>query len=131
MNKKTDFQLVNPFSEKFLDTWELYKAYRKEVHDFKFKGVISEQMILKKLVELSGGDEERAIRIVEQTISSGKWMGFYPLRQTKYKEDNGKSKTNRGTKKSDASLTDKVKYAANFRYGGGGQAADGSNLKAV
>src|SRR5690348_11448179 len=82
--------VVNPFSDKFWDTWEFYKIYRKETHNFEFKGTISEQMALKKVHEVSGGDDERAIRIVEQTIASGKWSGFYPLKTTTYKE-NGQS----------------------------------------
>jgi len=128
MQKKQQFQLVNPFSDEFLQTWELYKAYRIELDGFKFKGVISEQMAIKKVVELSGGDEERAIRIVEQTISSGKWMGFYPLHQTKYKE-NGKSTTKNGQPKPD--LRNEAIEEFNRRNGIGGQQTDNSHLKAV
>jgi len=121
--------IINPFSDNFLEIWALYKAYRVEVHNFKFKGVISEQMQLKKLVELTDGDEELAIRIVEQTISSGKWMGFYPLHQPKYKE-NGKSKQP-STKEPEPSLRDQAANEFMRRNGGGEQQADGSYLKAV
>jgi len=125
MNKQKPFQLVNPFSEKFLETWELYKQYRKETHNFKFLGVISEQMSLKKLVEVSGGDETRAIRIVEQTIASGKWMGFYPLKTTTYKD--GKSTT----KQPEQSLREQAAAEFSRRNAERGQQADGTHLKAV
>lgn len=128
MNKKNiPSGLVNPFSDKFIETWDLYKLYRKETHNFKFLGVISEQMSLKKLVEVSGGDEERAIRIVEQTVASGKWMGFYPLRTTTHKE-NGKQST---TKKPEPSLREQAAAEFSRRNGGGGYKADGTHLEAV
>lgn len=129
MNKQKPFQLVNPFSEKFLETWELYKQYRKETHNFKFLGVISEQMSLKKLVEVSGGDEERAIRIVEQTIASGKWMGFYPLKTTTYKD--GKSTKQPSSKEPELSLREQAAAEFSRRNAERGQQTDGTHLKAV
>lgn len=131
MSKKNQFQLVNPFSDGFLETWELYKAYRIEVHNFRFKGVISEQMAIKKVVELSGGDEERAIRIVEQTISSGKWMGFYPLHQTKYKENGESKKSDSKGEQNGSSLREQAINEFMRRNGGGEQQGDNIHLKAV
>ena len=119
-------ELVNPFSDKFWETWELYKDYRQETHNFKYMGVIAEQMAIKKVYEVSGGDEERAIRIVEQTISSGKWSGFYPLKTTTYKE-NGQS----NSKAEQPSLREQAAAEFSRRNAAGGQQADGSHLKAV
>lgn len=131
MNKKNDYQLVNPFSEKFFEIWNLYKDYRKEVHKFKFVGVISEQMALKKLVEVSGGDEERAIRIVEQTIASGKWMGFYPLKTTTYKDGTRKQSTPKAGQQQPTTNTEKFKQGFMRRNTNGEQEGDGTHLKAV
>src|SRR5262245_59050240 len=85
--KKPQNGLVNPFSEKFMETWGLWKDFRKEEHNFQYRGLISEQMALKRLVAVSEGDEEKAVRIVEQSISRG-WMDFYELKQP---NPNGKS----------------------------------------
>lgn len=122
--------VINPFSDAFLEIWQLYKFYRKyELDGFEFKGVISEQMALKKLVEVSGGDEERAIRIVEQTIASGKWTGFYPLKTTTHKE-NGKSKKQSTARDAEQVRSD-VQAEFNKRFGGDGQEGGESHLKAV
>lgn len=80
--------VINPFSETFADTWKLWKDYRWEAHKFKYKGNISEQMKLKSLVDLSGGDEQKAVEIVQQSIGN-MWMDFYKLKVSKAKD--GKS----------------------------------------
>lgn len=129
MNTQKENRVINPFSERFLETWELYKVYRKETHNFIFLGLISEQMLLKKLVEVSGGDEIRAIRIVEQTIASGKWSGFYPLKTTTYKE-NGKSNSKPG-KKEPPSIREQVVNELNDRNAKREQSSGSDYLKAV
>ncbi len=80
MNRKTlPPNIVNPFSEKFLETWDIWKGFRAEFDKFKYKGVFSEQMALKKLSELSLGVEETAVAIIEQSIAR-QWTGFYELK---------------------------------------------------
>ena len=80
MAKKTQLHgLINPFSEQFLETWDLWKQYRWEEHKFKYKGVISEQARLIELCTLSGGDEYKAVEIIKQSISNT-WKGFFPLK---------------------------------------------------
>lgn len=126
--------VINPFSDAFLPTWELWKLYKKESFNFKYKGVISEQMALKQLVDLSEGDEEKAIKIIEQSIRR-QWQGLFPLHETT--TPNGKS----GTKKQSGSTTskqsagqslrDQVRAEVNKRYGGGEEAGGESHLKAV
>jgi hypothetical protein len=127
--KKQNRQLVNPFSEAFLSTWDLWKDFRKEEHNFSYKGVISEQMALKRLVEVSEGDEDKAKRIVEQSISRG-WMDFYKLKQP---SNDGKSasKNKSGSGQPEQSITDKFKETFKRNNGGGGQAGTGDHLKAV
>lgn len=130
MSKKIPTNVINPFSEKFEETWELWKNFRKEEHSFSYKGVISEQMALKRLVEVSEGDEEKAVRIIEQSISRG-WMDFYQLKQPSV---NGRSKQKQSVaeaKPTSGNLRERVVSAANKRYGNGEQAGDEPHLKAV
>lgn len=124
---KTERTFTNPFSEKFLETWQLWKDFRKEEHDFKYKGVISEQMAINRLVEVSEGDEEKAVRIVNQSISRG-WMDFYQLKQPSV---NGKSKQSTPKNKQPSSLKERVQQAVNKGYAGGEQQGNGDYLKAV
>lgn len=91
--KELPTNIVNPFSEEFLTTWQLWKDYRWEEHKFKYKGVISEQARLMQLVTLSGGDEDIAKKIVMQSIENT-WTGFYMLKKTS--DGNSKEKFSRG-----------------------------------
>lgn len=117
-------------SEKFIEAWELWKNYKKEIFGFVYKGVYSEQMTLKKLTELSNGEEDRAIRIIEQAISQ-QWQGLYPLHIPTFKE-NGKQTTKPNTKKGESStLRERVQAEFNRRYGSGGQQADQPNTAGV
>lgn len=118
--------VINPFSELFIPTWDLWKAFRKEEHSFSYKGVISEQMALKRLVTVSEGDEEKAIRIVEQSISRG-WMDFYDLKQP---NPNGKSST-KTSKPGTDNIEARVSTAFNDRYGNGQGNGSEQHLKVV
>ena len=120
--------VVNPFTDEFLPTWQLWKDFRKEEHNFSYKGCISEQMALKRLVEVSDGDEQKAGRIIEQSISRG-WMDFYALKQP---SNNGKGKSNsKAAKQSTDSIESRVMSEINKRYGGGQDAGSEPYLKAV
>jgi|ERR1700760_3424019 len=70
---------INPFSDNFNEIWELWKQYKAEQWKFKYKSSITEQGAMKDLVDLSGGSEEIATKIVNQSISHG-WRGFHPLK---------------------------------------------------
>lgn len=84
----TEPEIVFPFnSEKFLNTWEIWKSYRKEIKK-PIKTKISEQASLKKLSEDSGENELTAIRIIETSIANG-WQGLF-----KIKEDGKQQTTN-------------------------------------
>lgn len=123
--------VINPFSDKFLDTWSLWKYWRKNEHDnFVYKGVISEQMALKNLAELSEGIEEKAIKIVEQSIDRG-WSGFYKVKTSVKNEKKSTGSSTGTTKESGADLREKVSSAVNNRYGNGEQSGTSDYLKAV
>ncbi len=129
--KELPEKIQNPFSDKFIDTWDLWKQFRKLEHNFQYKSIISEQMALKRLVEVSEGNEQKAVRIVEQSISRG-WMDFYQLKQP---SNNGKSgkKSSSTTKQaaSGSTLRERVQAEFNKRNGNGQQNGDEPYLKAV
>ena len=124
---KKERVFTNPFSENFIETWQLWKDFRKEEHGFQYKGLISEQMAINRLVEVSEGDEEKAIRIVKQSISRG-WMDFYQLKQS---NSNGKSKQSTTKGENGSSLREQAVNEFMRRNGGGEQSGDNIHLKAV
>ena len=125
MEEKIPQNVINPFSEKFADEiWSMWKMHRWETDKFKYKGVISEQVALKHLVDLSEGDEDKAKKIVFQSIER-QWSGFYPLRQTSH---GTREKSNPDVK---ADLRSRVQAAVNKKFGGGEQKGSSDHLKAV
>jgi hypothetical protein len=88
--KKRSNTLLPFKSDTFLKQWQQWKEYRKAEFDREY-GAISEQANLKKLVELSGNNETKAIEIIEQSIAMG-WKGLFPLNSNERKQD---SKPNR------------------------------------
>ena len=70
--------------------WEIWKEYKKTEFKFQYKSDKSEGAAKKLLMELSGGDLDLAIRIIEQSMANG-WQGLFKLK------DNGRNqKTNSG-----------------------------------
>jgi len=131
MKQQNDYQLIMPFSTEFAATWELWKQYKWASHKFKYKSVFSEQAALEQLVTLSEGNEEKAIKIIKQSLRR-EWQGLFPLHETT--NGNGKSKSKSSTKKPEQPTTSlREQAAAEFtrRNGEGGQQGYGSNLKAV
>lgn len=131
MRKPPPGEVVNPFSDNFLITWHIWKDYKKQTFGFIYKGVYSEQMTLKKLCELSDGDEEKAVAILEQSIMR-QWQGIFPLHiprkngtTTKSKQPSSKSWANGSSLENDAADVLKKRNAER------GQSDYGSNLKAV
>jgi hypothetical protein len=60
-------------------TWLRWKEYKKKEFSFNYKSEISETAAKKELIELSGNNEEIAIKIIEQSITHG-WKGFFKLK---------------------------------------------------
>jgi hypothetical protein len=88
--KELPKNVINPFSDTFLETWDIWKAYKMEEFKFKYKGVHSEQAALMQLQTLSGGDEAKAVKIIFQSMASG-WKGLFMLNEND--NINGKSIT--------------------------------------
>lgn len=87
--KKLPENVINPFSDAFLDTWDLWKSFKKEEFNFQYKGVISEQVALINLKTISNNNESEAILIINQSIGE-KWKGLFPLTDKYKKLENGK-----------------------------------------
>jgi len=73
----------------FIESWQLWKRYKKEEHRFNYKSEISEQAALKDLVKLSSGIESDAIEIIQTTMAKG-WKGF----QSTKPQTNGRQQPN-------------------------------------
>lgn len=80
--KKFEGLFVNPFSDAFLTTWELWKEYKYQTFKFKYATPMSEQAAANELVELSDGDEEVAKKIINQSMSN-QWRGLFRLKTLK------------------------------------------------
>jgi hypothetical protein len=59
--------------------WLKWKEFKKTEFNFKYKSEISEQASKTELINLSGNNEEIAIKIIEQSIANG-WKGFFKLK---------------------------------------------------
>ena len=67
--------------------WCKWKEFKKAEFNFKYKSEISEQASKTELINLSGNDEEIAIKIIQQSMANG-WKGFFKLK------NNGTERTN-------------------------------------
>jgi len=87
-------EIIWPFdSEEFKNHWGLWVRFKKEQFKFTYKSDLSLQGALKELAELSGGIEETAIKIINQSINKG-WQGFFALK-TGVKTDSNTTQTNK------------------------------------
>lgn len=136
MNRQ-EHQLIVPFSETFLPIWDIWKEYKWASHKFKYKSIFSEQAALEQLVTLSGGDEEKAIKIIKQSMRR-EWQGLFPLHETtkgngKDGEQSGEPKQGNPKKPIKPTESSTENFKRNFMQGNGDreQDGDGSHLKAV
>ena len=72
--------IIYPFdSEKFKNMWDIWKDYKRQQFNFKYKNQYSEQAELKKLANLAQNEEHTAIQHIEEAIA-GTWKGFHPIK---------------------------------------------------
>lgn len=71
--------------EDFLEVFKSWIDYKREIKN-SYRSRKSLELCYNKLLRMSGGDPERAGRIVEQSISNG-WKGLFELKQ----ENNGRT----------------------------------------
>lgn len=69
-------------------------CYRKEIKK-SFKSIKSVQAAYKQLYELSDGNPQIAMKIVEQSIASG-WMGLFQLKQNDDSRNNFNKREEKG-----------------------------------
>jgi hypothetical protein len=78
-NPTPDSATPLPFaSPEFAENWQRWKNFRKESHRFKY-GEVGEKSALSELHTLSGGNEQKALAIIEQSIAKS-WKGFYAMK---------------------------------------------------
>mgnify|MGYP001550196799 FL=1 len=111
--KQEETGVVNPFSEKFAPTWELWKRYKEDLYKFKYKSSLTEQMALSRLVKISGGVENVAIEIIEEAISR-QWEGLFALKTNNF--SNGRNINGSDT----AAKRESINEALNKRFAKGG-----------
>lgn len=125
-----------PFSEEFEKTWEIWKEYKWASHKFRYKSVFSEQAALEQLTTLSEGDEEKAVKIIKQSMRR-EWQGLFPLHETTKSNGNGKSASKQQPITDEPKLTESERLRKEAydefmrRNGDGEQPPNGSHLKAV
>ena len=90
-------------SERFLETYDDFKKMRKTIK--KPMTERAEKLLLKKLEEMTNGDEETAIKILEQSILYN-WQGIFELKGEN--DGNGKCKFNTGYSNKNDKHSEKV-----------------------
>jgi len=76
-------EIIMPFDdEKFIESWELWKKYKKEQFRFIYKP-IGEQGALKDIADLAKGNVNKAIAIIHQSIKKG-WKGFFDFKGNEF-----------------------------------------------
>ncbi len=80
-----DFDLHVFFeNENFKSKWNDWIVYKKQQFKFVYKNESSINAALRKLENLSNGDSELAIEIIEQSLAGG-WKGFFKIKNQKPK----------------------------------------------
>ena len=88
----TKEKVVMPFEgDLFAEAWRLWKQYKKEEKNFRFKSSISEQASLLNLQKISNTNEQEAITIIHNAIAQG-WSGLYADKKAKSKKGFDKEK---------------------------------------
>lgn len=85
-------EITFPFSsDVFKKYWSLWVEFKKDQFNFTYKSNISIQATLNELVKLSNGQEQIAIKIIEQSITKG-WQGLFQLKNETNATTNNYSK---------------------------------------
>jgi hypothetical protein len=71
------------------NVWLKWKKYKKDEFNFRYKSDVSESAAKNELLKLCGGDPDKAMEIIEQSIANG-WKGLFKLKANgTTKKDNG------------------------------------------
>lgn len=83
------------FSNEFIEIWEAWKDYKKKEFKFTYKTSQSELAALNGLVTLSNGNEDIAIKIINQSLANG-WKGLFNLKEDAKRTSNNTRKLTKG-----------------------------------
>lgn len=84
--------VVMPFEgEAFALSWQDWKEYKAKEHKFFYKSDKSEQASLTELSNKAGGDEARALAIIQRSMANG-WKGFFELKTENNERFNKKAR---------------------------------------
>jgi len=92
IKSKKEKEIVLPFtSDSFKEVWKLWMKFRAENKWIKYKK-IGMQAALNKLSEISNGNEQEAIKIINNSIANS-YRGFFEIKESKNKD--GFTETNK------------------------------------
>jgi hypothetical protein len=79
---KESKDIIAPFSLslELIKKWEEWKAFRRQLKK-PYKTLHGEEKALSDLINMSSGDNNTAISLIQQSIDK-EWMGFFPLKTT-------------------------------------------------
>lgn len=101
-------KVTMPYGEEFYQMWQIWKDYKKREFSFKYKSPQSEQAAINELMQLSGGIEDIADKIIKQSMAKG-WKGFFELKEnnngTTTSKSNGSNKYSDLERKLDGEIT--------------------------
>jgi hypothetical protein len=84
-----------PFvSKEFEKIWFDWKDYKKKQFKFTYKTTQSELATLQELTKLSNGQEDQAIKIINQSMANG-WKGLFNLKEDAKGTSNNQRKLNK------------------------------------
>ena len=83
------------FSKEFEEIWEAWKDYKKKEFKFTYKTSQSELAALNGLLTLSKGNEDIAIKIINQSLANG-WKGLFNLKEDAKGTTNNTRKLTKG-----------------------------------
>lgn len=82
-------------TDRFIEKWNIWKAYKKKEFGFRYKSEHSEQMALIDLSKKSNGNEDLACMIIDKAIAKT-WKGFYNLTKEDLQDGTGQSNSENG-----------------------------------
>ena len=82
--EKDAFILHGKFSMEFKPIWDKWREYKSKEYKFTYKSIVSETTALENLFKDCGGDEQRATKMVNDSIGCG-WSGIFEKNAGKHK----------------------------------------------
>lgn len=81
---------THPFAPEFYPQWERWVNYKRDEFSDRYKTITSEQTAFNRLVNIAGGDPDKAIQIIDYSIAQH-WKGLFKDDQQNGKRKSGKN----------------------------------------